>query len=214
MKTINHEGQEYILKSEVDTIVRDRLAKTSEAKRHAEKQIKELQTQLQNVQNDTETNTNYKKQVEDLEVQLKKTNQKYERHTAIANEGITDPDIRDLVEWQYEKTMSSRAKKDVVQFTEWMQQLKNTDNVPKTLAPYFSKNEALAQQNTVQTSPEKEVYTEAIRPTTNSGVSNIQQQNTNGDVWKKAATDYEFFRQNREALKKQYYQERNNRFKQ
>ena len=33
MKTITHEGQEYILKSEVDGIVRERLSKVTENKR-------------------------------------------------------------------------------------------------------------------------------------------------------------------------------------
>ena len=36
MKTITHEGQEYILKSEVDGIVRERLSKVTENKRSAE----------------------------------------------------------------------------------------------------------------------------------------------------------------------------------
>ena len=49
MKTITHEGQEYILKSEVDGIVRERLSKVTENKRTAENRVKELETQLEDM---------------------------------------------------------------------------------------------------------------------------------------------------------------------
>ena len=49
MKTITHEGQEYILKSEVDGIVRERLSKVTENKRSAEKRVSELESQLEDM---------------------------------------------------------------------------------------------------------------------------------------------------------------------
>ncbi len=52
------------------------------------------------------------------------------------------------------------------------------------------------------------------RPTSNQGVAQTQDHSTSADLWKKAGNDFDFYRQNREELKKQYYQMRNNRFKQ
>ena len=45
MKTITHEGKEYILKEEVDGIVRERLSKVTEAKRQAEPRDRDWETQ-------------------------------------------------------------------------------------------------------------------------------------------------------------------------
>ena len=47
MKIITHEGQEYILKSEVDGIVRERLSKVAEGKRMAEGKVSELEAKAQ-----------------------------------------------------------------------------------------------------------------------------------------------------------------------
>jgi division protein CdvB (Snf7/Vps24/ESCRT-III family) len=54
----------------------------------------------------------------------------------------------------------------------------------------------------------------AQRPTSNQGVAQTQDHSTSADMWKRAGSDFEFYQQNRAQLKKQYYEMRNNRFKQ
>ena len=84
MKTITHEGQEYILKSEVDGIVRERLSKVTENKRSAEKRVSELETQLEEMSTKVKGAEAMASQLASLQDELAVSNQRYERHQAIA----------------------------------------------------------------------------------------------------------------------------------
>ena len=223
MKTITHEGQEYILKTEVDGIVRERLSKVTETKRSAEKRVQELETQLEDMGGKVKGAEAMASQLASLQDELAVSNQRYERHQAIAAQGITDPEVRDLVEWQYNKAMESKAKKDKIPMGEWMSTMKEGGQVPTVLKPYFQAQEA--PQNAPQESnpvnvdrslnqPVGEAPQSTPRPSTNQGVAQTQNHSTNGDMWKRAGRDFEFYQQNRAELKKQYYAKRNNRFKQ
>ena len=223
MKTITHEGQEYILKSEVDGIVRDRLSKVTENKRSAEKRVSELEAQLEDMSSKVKGAEAMASQLATLQDELAVSNQRYERHQAIAAQGITDPEVRDLVEWQYNKAMDSKAKKDRIPMGEWMATMKEGGEVPTVLKPYFQAQEAPqnAPQESVPTNVDRsqlqalgEAPQSTPRPSTNQGVAQTPNHSTSGDVWKRAASDFEFYQQNRAELKKQYYARRNNRFKQ
>lgn len=223
MKTITHEGQEYILKTEVDGIVRERLSKVTETKRSAEKRVSELESQLEDMSSKVKGAEAMASQLATLQDELAVSNQRYERHQAIAAQGITDPEVRDLVEWQYNKAMDSKAKKDRIPMGEWMATMKEGGEVPTVLKPYFQAQEA--PQSTPQESTPTNVDGSQIqslqeapqstpRPSTNQGVAQTQNHSTSGDVWKRAASDFEFYQQNRAELRKAYYAKRNNRFKQ
>ena len=223
MKTITHEGQEYILKSEVDGIVRERLSKVTENKRSAEKRVSELEAQLEDMSSKVKGAEAMASQLATLQDELAVSNQRYERHQAIAAQGITDPEVRDLVEWQYNKAMDSKAKKDRIPMGEWMATMKEGGEVPTVLKPYFQAQEA--PQNAPEESTPANVdrsqiqalgepLQSTLRPSTNQGVAQTPNHSTSGDVWKRAASDFEFYQQNRAELKKQYYARRNNRFKQ
>lgn len=223
MKTITHEGQEYILKSEVDGIVRERLSKVTENKRSAEKRVSELESQLEDMSSKVKGAEAMASQLATLQDELAVSNQRYERHQAIAAQGITDPEVRDLVEWQYNKAMESKAKKDRVPMGEWMATMKEGGEVPTVLKPYFQAQEA--PQNAPQESAPANVDRSQLqalgeapqptpRPSTNQGVAQTPNHSTSGDVWKRAASDFEFYQQNRAELRKAYYAKRNNRFKQ
>lgn len=222
MKTITHEGQEYILKSEVDGIVRERLSKVTENKRSAEKRVTELEAQLEDMSSKVKGAEAMASQLASLQDELAISNQRYERHQAIAAQGITDPEVRDLVEWQYNKAMDSKAKKDRIPMGEWMATMKEGGEVPTVLKPYFQAQEA--PQNAPQESTPAnvdrsqlqalEAPQNAPRPSTNQGVAQTPNHSTSGDVWKRAASDFEFYQQNRAELRKAYYAKRNNRFKQ
>jgi len=219
MKTITHEGQEYILKSEVDGIVRERLSKVTETKRAAETRVQELESQLGEMSSKIQGVDAMASQLAQLQDELSLSNQRYERHQAIAAQGITDPEVRDLIEWQYSKAMETKAKKDKVSLGEWMNSMKESGEVPTVLKPYFEQpsqaKESTPTQQLEHPSTQEQLHAlnERVRPSTNQGVTPTQDHATNGDLWKKATNDFEFYRQNRDQLKKQYYQTRNNRFK-
>jgi hypothetical protein len=226
MKTITHEGQEYILKTEVDGIVRERLSKVTENKRTAEKRVSELEATLEEMGSKVKGAEAMASQLASLQDELAVSNQRYERHQAIASQGITDPEVRDLVEWQYNKAMDSKAKKDRIPMGEWMVGMKeDVSTVPTVLKPYFQAPQESSTPSQIQELGERLEHTQATpqmatastqpapRPSTNQGVTQTQDHATNGDMWKKASGDFEFYQKNREQLKKQYYQRRNNRFK-
>ena len=215
MKTITHEGQEYILKSEVDGIVRERLSKVAEGKRTAEGKVTELEAQLETMNEKVKGVEAMASQLSQLQDELAVSNQRYERHSAIASHGITDPEIRDLIEWQYTKAMEGKSQKDKKSLSEWISGMGESGEIPTVLQPYFriqeeSSSEVPRQSQTP--APSSNPMTQ--RPTSNQGVAQNQDHSTSSDMWKRAGSDFEFYRQNREQLKKQYYEMRNNRFKQ
>lgn len=227
MKTITHEGQEYILKTEVDGIVRERLSKVAESKRIAESRVSELEAQLETMNEKVKGVDAMANQLSQLQDELAVSNQKYERHSAIARHGITDPEIRDLIEWQYSKAMDGKPQKEKKSLSEWISGMGESGEIPTVLQPYFriqEENEVQETNNHVQNQPAPQqapnpsIYEQSTpmvsRPSSNQGVAQSQDHSTNSDMWKRAGNDFEFYRQNREQLKKQYYEMRNNRFRQ
>ena len=221
MKIITHEGQEYILKSEVDGIVRERLSKVAEGKRMAEGKVSELEAQLETMNEKVKGVDAMASQLSQLQDELAVSNQRYERHSAIASHGITDPEIRDLIEWQYTKAMDGKSQKDKKSLSEWISGMGETGEIPTVLQPYFriteegqeqAQGQAPAQSQAPAPSPSSNPM--AQRPTSNQGVAQTQDHSTSADMWKRAGSDFEFYQQNRAQLKKQYYEMRNNRFKQ
>ena len=103
MKTINHEGQDYVLKSDIENAFKDRIQKLSARAITAEEQAKAFQDQLDNQSGELEKITKLSTRVQELEGELDNANNRYSRHTAMADLGIVDSEVRELVEWQYEK---------------------------------------------------------------------------------------------------------------
>jgi hypothetical protein len=209
MKTITHEGKEYILKDDVDSIVRERISKISESKRQAESRANLLESQITEMESRVKNSDALASQLATLQDELAMSNQRYERHSAIATHGITDPEIRDLIEWQYTKAMEGKAKKDKVTLANWLGDMKEGGDVPVVLRPYLNKTEASqpaqpAQPSQPSTPSVSAAIAQTIRPQTNNGVQHTTEHSTNGDILKRA-TDYEFFKANRAEIKKRYY---------
>jgi len=215
MKTITHDGKEYILKDEVDTIIRERISKISEAKRQAESRANILETQITEMESRVKNTDAMASQLATLQDELAMSNQRYERHSAIATHGITDPDVRDLIEWQYSKAMEGKAKKDKVTLANWLGDMKEGGDVPVVLRPYLNKTEAstttttttptaVPQSSTPSNTSISSMVAQTIRPQTNNGVQPTTDHSTNGDILKRAS-DYEYFKANRAEIKKRYY---------
>ena len=225
MKTITHEGKEYILKEEVDGIVRERLSKVTEAKRQAESRANLLESQISDMESKVKNTDAMASQLAQLRDELAVSNQRYERHSAIANHGITDPEIRDLVEWQFSKAMEGKAKKDQVSLATWLGSMKEGGEIPVVLKPYLGEIASPGAEGSQAAQPaqpsqpaqpaqasmgatastQAQLASLAQRPTSNQGVQQTADHATNGDMMKKASGDYEFFKANRQEVKKRYY---------
>ena len=148
--------------------------------------------------------------IQELETELDGANNRYSRHTAMADMGFQDAEIRDLVEWQYEKAMKSLDKKDQITLGDWLQQIKDDPSTaPVTLRPHIKTTPDQATPPDQEAAPQvvQEAAPGAVQdspvilpPKTNTGTVQAPVQST--DLLKRAADDFDFYRENRDAIRK------------
>ena len=209
MKTYTFEGKEYIAKDDVDGLVRDRISKVSERARIADSRVTELETQLEQQQKKISTVDALNNTVAQLQDELNGANQRYTQHSTIASAGIIDPDIRDAVVWSYERTMQGRSKKDRVDLGQWLTSIKDDPtSAPAVLQPHFNTPQA-SQASTPQASQASTPQESAAQPpTSNAAVIETSAASNTKDILQRASNP-EFYRANREAIKEAYYKTRN-----
>ena len=204
-KTITHEGREYILKTEVDNIVSNRVSKISESRRTTQNELDEMKSRYSDMEEKYKGVQALHSQISSLQEQLSNSNQKYSRHSAIANHGITNSDVRDLVEWQYTKAMDGRPKKDKVTMGEWLQGFQEEGaQIPHTLQPYFKPTQN-ANPQTVSSTPAQLSSLNRTAPQTNHSVQQTSDNQTSSDMISKGTQDFEYYRKNRAKIKELYY---------
>jgi hypothetical protein len=216
------EGVEYIEKSAVDQIVSSRLNKLAEKLRSAEDNAAQLQAQLDSSATRLTEAEGLAGTVADLRAQLESANSRYDRHSTIAQIGITDPDLRDAVEWQFERSQQNLPKKDRVNLGEWLQnQMASPESAPAVLRPHL---QALTQpQQAQQATAEAPASTLASQqprgemqatvspamaqalnvqaPASNASVMQAPDNSTSADILRRAQTDFDFYRANRDLVK-------------
>jgi hypothetical protein len=206
-KTKMIEGVEYIQKEHVDEIVRQRIAKYSERLAQTESKLGDYESQLDEAKSKMGLVDNLTSQVESLQGELKTANSRYERHTTISQFGINDGDVRDMVEWQYDRAMANLAKKDRVGLGEWLETIKsNPTTAPSTLRPFFEQQtEQVTEQQTEQVTQQvtQQVQAPITPPPSNKGVQQPTSAST-GDLLSRA-TDPTFYSQNRDAIRQAFY---------
>lgn len=204
MNTINHEGQDYVLKSDIENAFKDRIQKLSARAIQAEEQAKAFQDQLDNQSGELEKITKLSSRVQELEGELDNANNRYSRHTAMADLGIVDSEVRELVEWQYEKATKGNDKAPGL--NEWLAEMKkDPSTAPITLRHHLTATdpsaatEPVTEQVTEQVQPDQPVL---IAPKTNTGATVAPVQSS--DMLKRGADDFEFYKANREAIRTAY----------
>ncbi|MAA65650.1 MAG: hypothetical protein CL581_12830 [Alteromonadaceae bacterium] len=209
-KTKIIEGVEYIQKEHVDEIVRQRIAKYSERLAQTESKLGEYESQLDEAKSKMGLVDNLTSQVESLQSELKTSNSRYERHTTISQFGINDGDVRDMVEWQYDRAMSNLPKKDRVDLGQWLETIKtDPTTAPSTLRPFFETQPNTQPDTTSNEPPQptqglQQTQTQLTPPpSSNRGVQS-QPTAAPNDLLSRA-TDPTFYSQNREAIREAYY---------
>jgi DNA repair exonuclease SbcCD ATPase subunit len=204
MNTINHEGQEYVLKADIENAFKDRIQKLSARAIQAEEQTKAFQEQLDNQSGELDKITKLSSRVQELEGELDNANNRYSRHTAMADLGIVDSEVRELVEWQYEKATKGDDKAPGL--NEWLAAMKeDPTKAPITLRHHLTAKEPSAatdqvtDQVTEQVQPDQPVL---IAPKTNTGATVAPVQSS--DMLKRGLDDFDFYKANREAIRKAY----------
>ena len=203
MKKITHEGDTYILQSDVETIIGDRVKKYAARAAAADESIKELQTRIDEQSKNSSDVNLLRDKIDTLQNQLSKSQKKFSRHVAISKHGISSPEVVELIEWSYEKQMEKRNKKDRVDLGDWLEgMITNPDNAPLTLRPHLPANQT--PPSDVEPSPENnEKSSQTVEAVSiNRGAVNTPENNNFARM-----NDSEYYRANREQIKKQFYQQ-------
>lgn len=207
MKTINHEGVDYVLKSDIEAAFKDRISKLSARAIQAEEVAKALQDTLDNQSGELQKISTLQEKVTTLEQSLKDAESKYSRVSMLSDMGFTDPDLRDAVEWAYSRANSESSLED------WIKGIKeNPSEAPMVLRPHL---QATAPEVTAEAAPNAEaapIQAEAVEaaplipPRTNTGAKPAPVQN--GDIISRGLKDGDFYEQNRDAIMKAWRSQR------
>ena len=209
MKTVTHEGLEYVLKSDMEQAFQSRIQKLSSRAIQAEELAKQYQEQLDSQAGELQKIQTLGSRVQELESELETANTRYQRQVLMADQGFQDPEIRELVEWQYSK--ATKGQENPVSMSEWLEAMKaDPSTAPVTLRPHLntesvpSEGSSEGVQEAVQESQapvQAQMDPPAILPPkTNTGTVQAPVQST--DLLKRASEDLDFYRANREAVRK------------
>lgn len=219
MKTITHDGKEYILKTDVDQVISERLSKYAERTRVADMRIQELEADIESKVKAVAQVDALNSQLAMMQDELNAANARYTQHSAIASVGITDPGVRDAVVWAYERAQAKLPKKDKVELSDWVQTFATDPaQAPGILRPHFQalQNQS-SQPHTQPQNPNGNVDRAQVAqmgmqapqapPTTNNGVQAVPTPVGASDLLTRAG-DPEFYKANREAIKEAWYRQR------
>jgi hypothetical protein len=126
----------------------------------------------------------------------------------LSEQGFTDPDLREAVEWAYQRSKSEASLED------WIKGIKdNPAEAPIVLRPHLLAK--ASPETTAEAAPGAEaapIQAEAVEsapllpPRTNTGAKPAPVQN--GDIISRGLKDGEFYEQNRDAIMKAWRQQR------
>ena len=207
MKTITHEGVEYVLKADIEKGFKDRISKLSARAIQAEEQAKALQEQMDNQSGELEKISKLQEKVTTLEQSLQDAESKYTRVSMLSEQGFTDPELREAVEWAYQRSKTEATLED------WIKGIKEKpEEAPLVLRPHLqakkapevSTESAEASPMVTEAAPAPEAPT-LLPPKTNTGAKPAPVQS--GDILSRIS-DPEFYAANREAIHKAWKAQR------
>ncbi len=214
MRTKEIEGVEYVAKADIEAAVKERISKLSARAVQAEEAATALQTELDNQTGKLGSLDTLQSKIEDLQAQLTDANTRYDRHNAMAQNGFTDPELRDAVEWAYNKAMQGNDAPTPL--ADWLASIKaDPSNAPLVLRPHLQTTPPPVDPSTpsatldadpvVETpDPVLDVAPALLPPKTNMGAQPAPTQQ--GDILKQLATaDLETYRANRDAARKAWF---------
>jgi len=210
MKTITgDDGQIYVLKSDMETVIKERISKVSARAQTAEESLRTLQTDLDAAKQSAGTSDVLAQQLDEYREQLQQANSRFDRYKAISKHGLVDDDMIEAIEWSYEKSQSKVPKKERQNLTDWLEgAVSNPDNAPTVLRPHL-------MQLQQQTAPTEQTAEPSATETATPSVSmpQVQAPNVNAgakpptdspDIISRGLSDSDFYQSNRDAIMKQW----------
>jgi len=218
METKEIDGVEYVKKSEVENIIKQRVDKVASRANEAELANKELQSRLEKASKSDSTIDLLTQQIETMKQQLSKSEQKYTRFQAMSKHGLVDPDIVDAIEWSYEKSQAGKKKGEVVNLGEWLDSIvTDPSTAPTVLRPHIQNLQAQVVEASsdmdVDTSTQNQLaQMEQVErrpaPQTNNGVRPSPEPS---NLIERGLKDADFYAQNRDEIRKAWNSRRRER---
>ncbi len=202
MKTITDEdGNVYVLKTDMEAAIKERISKVTSRAQEAEGQIRTLTAELETAKKSAGISDTLNQQLEEYREQLTKANSRYDRYKAISQHGLVDEDMVEAIEWAYEKSMAKLGKKEQVPLTEWLENaVQDPSKAPAVLRPHLQNLQAEAP---IEAEAQGEELEEVIERPTAPAVNTGAQAPVDGpSILQKAAADSDYYAANREAIQK------------
>ena len=157
MNEIEHEGKTYILKSQMESIIKDRVGKVAQRATIAEDALVQAEKRLEKAEKAMSSVDILNQQLSDMQTKLTTAEKRFERYQSISKHGLTDPELIEAIEWSYERAQKGATDKDRLSLSEWLDsQVENPDKAPLTIRPHLR-----ALKEVVDTSEEPQSLPEA-----------------------------------------------------
>jgi len=213
MTEIENEGRVYVLKSEIESIIKERIGKVASRATSAEQALEEAQRRLEKAEKAMSSVDILNQQLAEMQTKLQSSEQRFSRYQSISKHGLTDPDLVEAIEWSFERSQKGKSDKERQTLSEWLdQQVESPENAPITIRPHLQALKMLDEDSTPQTeasadsyaSNQEQSYTEQSlqqsAPPPRANVGAIPAPDSPGFL-ERALKDPEFYAANRDKVK-------------
>lgn len=192
------DGVVYVPEEAMQAAFQDRIKKLSADRIAAEDHAKSLQEEIDQIHGKLGTLDTMAQELENYKGQLEEANNRYNRHTAMADHGWSDPDLRDAVEWAYQKYQKNND--EPMNLGDWLASIKeDPSQAPKILRPHLKIESPIEEVKQQTERPKSQKIIESVPPKTNSGVRSAPVKKDN--LIDRGIDDLEFLRANREQIR-------------
>ena len=206
MNEIEYEGKTYVLKQDIESVIKERIGKVAARATTAESALAEAQKRLDKAEKAMSSVDILNQQLAEMQTKLQTSENRFNRYQSISKHGLTDPDLVEAIEWSYERSQKNAADKDKQTLSEWLDSVvDNPDTAPITIRPHLqalkmvdeSPAETPADLPVADTHSQLASLEQARAPRANSKAMPTPES---ADFMDRALRDPEFYAQNREKV--------------
>lgn len=209
MNEIEYEGKTYVLKQDIESVIKERIGKVAARATTAESALAEAQRRLEKAEKAMSSVDILNQQLTDLQTKLQTSENRFNRYQSISKHGLTDPDLVEAIEWSYERSQKNATDKDKKTLSEWLDSVvDNPETAPITIRPHLQAlkmvddGPADAQPNVADlpaadTQSQLASLEQARAPRTNAKAMPTPES---ADFLDRALRDPEFYAQNRDKV--------------
>jgi len=210
MYEIEHEGKTYVLKTQVEAIIKDRVGKVAQRATAAEQALEAAQSRLEKAEKAMSSVDILNQQLAEMQNKLETSESRFTRYQSISKHGLTDPDLVEAIEWSYERSQKSKGDQERQTLAEWLDSVvENPDTAPITIRPHLQALKMIDEPAAAESAPAAalppadthaqlaELHDQRPPPRANAGAMPTPES---ADFMDRALRDPEFYAQNREKV--------------